>query len=267
MQVFSLADYLQITNLVKLCEERIFELFCYKNCIDIANFAAKFSTSIGQSRHVRIKKFFLTSWNHILSKVPRWTALEYGTFQALVISDEFNVRNEEQVLSGVLQWVAAESGRRDKLQSLLQDVRLHVIADEVLSELERSPLVTLSTQCLRLISEGRDFASKIRCGSAATIKLRHRNYFDKCIYVYCQYKAYPEDVRFPKPSGEGGGCTQNGIQQEHTLRYNAAYQEYFNNCNILIFSKTHDRWEQHLDSIQDNGEKIVMSWAEVNKFA
>ena len=203
--------------------------------------------------------------------MPNWTDLGYSTFHSLVISDEFNVRNEEQVLSGVLQWVAAKPPeRREKLVCLLQDVRLHVVAEKVLQGLEEDPLVTSSDRCLRLICEGRDFAAKTKCDTA--IKLKPRNYFDKCIYMFCQYKVYPENVRFPQSDFSGSAALAGSqmdsiydqLKKKYSTRYSAAYQEYFNNCNILIFSKTHDRWEQHLDPIlKDNGDAMVMSWAEV----
>ena len=255
-QVFCLADFLQISNLRDQCEDVIFSTLTIDNCIELANFSSLYSTIVSQHHKTKLLQFLLSRWNYVI-QTDSWRDLKYDIFIKLVVSDEFNVKNEEQVLSAVLEWVSAYSARVSLLPTLLQDVRLHAISEKVLEQLEQHPLVASTSGCSRLIEEGRFFASNVKCDTTP-IRLKPRTYMDKSICVFCLYKTYPPEVLYPRPDFSNVACPHNRetLSRQYDARYNAAYcNKQVNNCNVLVYSKIHDHWEQPMD-------RVTRSWAQ-----
>ena len=255
-QVFCLADFLQISNLRNQCEDVIFSTLNIENCVELANFSSVYSTIVSQYHKDEILEFLLCRWNYII-ETNTWTDLKYEILRKLVISDEFNVKNEEQVLSAVLGWVSAKPTRVTLLQSLLQDVRLHAVSEKVLDKLEGHPLVRSLPECSRLIDEGRFFASNVKCDTTP-IRLKPRTYMDKSVCVFCLYKTYPPEVLYPRPDFSNVACphSRDTLSRQYDSRYNAAYcNKQSNNCNVLVYSKIHDHWEQPMD-------EVTRSWAQ-----
>lgn len=156
------------------------------------------------------------------------------------------------MLKAVLEWVEYCSSRAPYLHRLLQHVRLHTLPDFTLQQLENHELVRAESPCLRLIEEGRYFASNVKC-DAARIKLKPRAYMDKSICVMCIYKTYPPDVQYPKPDFSNVVCphSRDTLSRQYEQRYSAAYrtEQNLNNCNVLVYSKTHNHWEQPLADV------------------
>ncbi|KDR23791.1 Kelch-like protein 10, partial [Zootermopsis nevadensis] len=151
-QVLVAADYLCIPSVTKLCCDFIKEEIDAENCIDIMQFArfyfcADLETEAG--------RFVLRHFVVVSQQNEEVLELAAQELQAIIESDELNVKYEEDVWECVLRWINHDpDNRKGHIADLLDGIRLGLLDEQFFLEtVSKHPYVTENDGCRPLISE------------------------------------------------------------------------------------------------------------------
>lgn len=79
--------------------------------------------------------------------------LSFEEFNEIILSDELNVRNENDVFEIIIKWILFDEGRLEHLKNLLKSVRFGFIDKKYFIERIRShPLVKKSSETIDFLN-------------------------------------------------------------------------------------------------------------------
>ena len=184
LDVFVIADYLNIADLKMRCEYAILNHFLNSDtAVEIALFFTHYSISLNRDSLKCLQHHMSVFWSTII-KQNGWTKLPFHVFHSVIASSSLNVRNEDQVLDCVLSWIAANSQQRHHLLvALLHNVQIHMLSPGALARLQSYDQTVPCTDFQRILAEGEYFAKYRR-----QLKLKHRRYYENSLWIIGNYK-------------------------------------------------------------------------------
>ena len=119
------ADQFHVVGLIKQCTTFLGSQLAYDNCIGIYNFAkAFFCHHLCRLAH----NFILENFCEIAQQSNEILGLSKEELEAILDSDDLNVKNEETVFELVIRWVKHnESERLPNIASLMKCIRLGLL--------------------------------------------------------------------------------------------------------------------------------------------
>ncbi|XP_067995379.1 kelch-like protein 10 [Melanerpes formicivorus] len=145
-----MADYLQVTGLIKLCGEFLKSQLSLENCLDIWRFTdTYYCPDLREAAFI----FILHHFKQMAEVSPKFVNLSVNDLKAIIEKDELNVGHEGIVFESVLKWVDHDpQNRRQHVPVLLSKVRLALMpAEYFLTNVQTHHYVRDNEDCKSLI--------------------------------------------------------------------------------------------------------------------
>ncbi|XP_064001749.1 kelch-like protein 10 [Pogoniulus pusillus] len=148
--LLSMADYLSVTGLTKLCADFLKSQLSLENCLDVWRFT---DTYYCPSLRDAACTFVLHHFKQVTEVSTKFVDLSVSDLKDIIEKDELNVAHEGIVFEAVVRWVAHDpENRRQHLAALLSKVRLALMpAEYFLANVQTHCYVRESEECKALI--------------------------------------------------------------------------------------------------------------------
>ncbi|KDR21753.1 kelch-like protein 10 [Zootermopsis nevadensis] len=151
-QLLVAADYLCIPSVIKLCCNFLMDMMDLDNCIDIMHFARFYFCA---DLETEARRFVLRHFVVVSQQSEELLEVAAQELQAIIESDELNVKYEKDVWECVLRWINHDpDNRKGHIADLLDGIRLGLLDEQFFLEtVSKHPYVTENNGCRPLISE------------------------------------------------------------------------------------------------------------------
>ncbi|KDR07508.1 hypothetical protein L798_02824, partial [Zootermopsis nevadensis] len=155
-QLIVATDYLCIPEVTKLCCDFLKNAMDADNCIGILQFP-RFHFFADLETHAR--RFVLRHFVEVSQKSEDLLELPAEELQAIIETEELNVKNEEVVWECILRWINHDpDNRKGHIADLLKGVRLGLLDEKYFVEkISNHPYVTENEACSPVILETHAF--------------------------------------------------------------------------------------------------------------
>ncbi|XP_021941789.1 kelch-like protein 10 [Zootermopsis nevadensis] len=160
-QLLVTAEYLCIPDVTELCWDFLMDSMDVDNCVGIMQFARSNSCA-DLDTHVR--RFVLRQFVDVSQQSDELLELPVEELQAIIESEELNVKDEGVVWECILRWIYHESdNRKGHIADLLKGVRLGLLDETFFKEkVSNNPYVKENEECKPVISETLTFLDDVK---------------------------------------------------------------------------------------------------------
>ncbi|XP_021925311.1 kelch-like protein 10 [Zootermopsis nevadensis] len=160
-QLLETAEYLCIPGVTALCCDFFMDEIDVDNCVDIMHFARlQFCADL----ETRARRFVALNFVELSQKSEELLELPVEELQAVIDSDELNVKDEKFVWEFILRWINDDpDNRKGHIAGLLKGVRLGLFeANFFKDEVSKHPYVTGNKACRPVILETIEFLRDVQ---------------------------------------------------------------------------------------------------------
>ncbi|RNA32402.1 kelch 10, partial [Brachionus plicatilis] len=169
------ADRFQVFGLVTKCTEFLQRCIECENVIGIRKFASVYYC---QSLKSAADSFLMRNFLQVAKLSMEIFELSFEEFNEIILSDELNVRNENDLFDIIIKWIEFASGREEHLKHLLKSVRFGFIDKKFFIEKIRSNLlVQQSNEVIEFLNDCSRYLieySNQRMANLSDIRMRPR---------------------------------------------------------------------------------------------
>ncbi|XP_021917838.1 kelch-like protein 10 [Zootermopsis nevadensis] len=160
-QLLLTADYLYIPGFTDLCCDFLMDAMGADNCIGIMNFARSHFIA---DLETRAHRFVLRHFVQVSQQSEELLELPAEELQAIIGTEELNVKDEKVVWECILRWINHDpDNRKGHIADLLKGVRLGLLDAKFFEdEVKKHPYVTENEECKPVISETLTFLRDVQ---------------------------------------------------------------------------------------------------------
>ncbi|XP_021915982.1 kelch-like protein 10 [Zootermopsis nevadensis] len=160
-QLLETADYLCIPDVTELCFDFLMNTMEADNCISIMQYA-RFHSFADLEPHAR--RFVLRHFVEVSQQSKELLELPVEELQAIIGSEDLNVKDEKVVWECILRWINHHlDNRKGHIAGLLKGVRLGLLDEQFFKEqVSKHPYVTENEACRPVISETLTFLEDVK---------------------------------------------------------------------------------------------------------